>query len=144
MSDPQGVMSGARHHDRGARSGKRNRHEPRRGYEAAPGPGRQPGGGRFGVGGGSGGDTPPRFAHRHHRGGDPREGGYYYEDGGGERGGRRGGYGGRGRYERDGGAGWGLSGSGGGRGAIPKSSYGESSLFTTQLMHTEDTTYVHT
>lgn len=118
-----GVMSSRQ--DRGARSGKRTRYDQRRGYDPASGQGgRQLGGGGSGrySGSGHGQDTPPRFAHRHHRNSDSRDGGYYYDDGGGggERGGgRRGGYSGKGRYDRE----WG--GGGGGRGSVPKSTYGE-------------------
>ena len=120
-----GVMSARQ--DRGAKSGKRTRYDPRRGYDAASGLGRQPGSGNSGrYSGGGSGDTPPRFAHhRHHRNSDSRDGGYYHEDGGGgERGGgRRGGYSGKGRhYERDG-SGWG--GGGAGRGSVTKSTYGK-------------------
>ena len=115
-------MSGRQ--DRGARSGRRARHDQRRVYDASAGSSRQSSStsSRFGS------DTPPRFAHRQRNGGDARDG-YFYEEGDRERGGGGGrgggGYSGKGRHDRDG-SGWG--GGGGTRqhtSIAPKSTYGK-------------------
>ena len=111
------VMSGRQ--DRGARSGRKPRYDQRRGYETSAGSGRQSGSSnssRFG----NSSDTPPRFAHRQ-RNSDSRDG-YYHEDGD-KSGARRGGYSGKGRYDRDSSV-WGGGGVAG-RSSTPKCTYGK-------------------